>query len=384
MRHRVFIRRSVFLALTAVGLAASWWGCAAASDQGPTGSGTTQSSSSSTSGGEGGFMIPEGGPEAGEGGTDDAGPCVSTSAAAHHVQLDMIIVMDQSQFLAGADWTAITNALKAFFVDPASSGIGVGLLFYPYSPYDCDLNHYKVLTVPLDVLPKNAFALTNAIPASAEGLGTPIEPALVGSLMQATALQDANPTHRVVVVLATSGNLMGLVTPGQSDANMCGDDGAEPEFVELADDAANALGYDGVRTFVIGVPGATLPDLDTLAAGGGTTAAFDATNPLQFAAKIAAIRQAGLGCDYPIPQPPNNMQLDLDKVNFQYTPMGIGLPTILPRAANLLDCGGAPGWYLDSTSSPAKIVLCPVSCSAVEADNTAEVNVLFGCTSVTR
>jgi hypothetical protein len=315
--------------------------------------------------------------------TDDAGPCVSTSAAAHHVPLDMIFLIDQSVNLAGMDWMTITDALKTFVVDPASNNIGVGLLFFPYSAWDCTLSHYENLTVPIDHLPNNAFAFTNAIPAEAQGLGTPIRPALHGTLMRATAYQDANPTHRVVVVLASAGDLLPSV-PGASDAHECGDTSPLTVWDKLSELASSAFAYNGVRTFVVGVPGATILHLDEVAAAGGTTAAFDATDISQFSSKIAKIRKEGLSCDYAIPPSPNNQQIDPNKVNFSYSPKGTGTPTILPRTNDLADCGGQPGWYYDSNTAPTKIILCPASCTVVQDDDQAAVSVLFGCKSVTR
>jgi hypothetical protein len=216
----------------------------------------------------------------------------------------MIFLIDRSVNMAGTDWMTIAGALKTFFVDPASAGIGAGLLFFPHSPWDCNRTHYEMLTVPLGELPNNALALTNAIPAAAEGLGTPIRPALDGTLMQATAYQDANPTRRVAVVLASAGDLL-PAAPGASDANECGDTSPLTVWDELAELSRNALSYNGVRTFVVSVPGATISDLDKVAAAGGTTAAFDATDIDLLYAKIAEIRSEALVCDFEIPPPHN-------------------------------------------------------------------------------
>jgi hypothetical protein len=293
----------------------------------------------------------------------------------------MIFVIDQSVNLAGTDWTTITGALETFFNTPASDNISAGLLFFPYSPYDCYLTDYEALTVPIASLPGNAFNLTNSVPPSAIGLGTPIRPALHGALLQATARQDANPTHRVVVVLASAGDLLAAV-PGSSDANECGDTAPLTVWDKLAELTSGALSYDGVRTFVIGVPGATIADLNEVAAAGGTTAAFDATNISQFASSIAQVRTAGLGCQYAIPPPPGGQAVNPDDVNFSYTPDGSGTPAILPRTTDLAACNGQPGWYYDNNMAPTQIILCPASCSTVQADTKALVNVLFGCKSI--
>jgi hypothetical protein len=185
--------------------------------------------------------------------------------------------------------------------------------------------------------------------------------------MVATAYQEAHPTHKVILVLATDG-----------DPNGC----ANNEIDAIADFAKSARNYNGVLTYVIGVNGSIISNLDKIAAAGGTTAAYDVTQDINlFATKMAEIRSAALGCEFEIPPPPNNQQLDPDKVNFSYTPNGTGMPKVLLRADNLVDCNGKPGWYYDSNLAPSKIILCPASCSTVQADNNAKVSVLFGCKS---
>jgi hypothetical protein len=378
MSRPALSHRSALASLSLACIGAAWWGCANASGDTAVATSTTSSSSTSSgsgTGGTGGIDLDGGG------GDDDGGACVSTSATAHHVPLDMIFVIDQSVNLAGTDWMTIDSALETFFDAPASDNIGVGLLFFPYSPYDCYLTDYEVLTVALAPLPGNSFNLTNALPAVADGLGTPIRPAVHGALLQATARQDANPTHRVAVVLASAGDLLPAV-PGSSDANECGDTAPLTVWDELALLTSGALSYDGVRTFVIGVPGATITDLDEVADAGGTGAAFDATDITQFATAIAQVRTAGLGCDYELPPPPDGQALNPDDVNFSYTPGGTSTPVTLLRATDLAGCNGQPGWYYDDNSAPTQIILCPASCSTVEDDPTGVVNVLYGCTSL--
>jgi hypothetical protein len=198
--------------------------------------------------------------------------------------------------------------------------------------------------------------------------GTPTYGALKGSLMAATAYQDAHPTHKVNLVLATDGD-----PDGCDDATL----------TSIANLAKSALDYNGVHTYVVGVQGATIANLDKIAEAGGTTAAYDVTEDInQFSAKMAEIRSVALGCDFSIPPPPENKKIDPDDVNFTYKPGGTGEAEILPRAKNLADCGGQPGWYFDNNTAPTKIVLCPASCSTVEDDLAAKVSVLFGCRSV--
>ncbi|MDI1479298.1 vWA domain-containing protein [Polyangium sp. y55x31] len=335
------------------------------------------SNSSSSSSGEGGAGGTGGGGAGGTGGIDfdgggsggSGGACVSTSAEARRIPLDIVFLIDQSGSMSGSKWTNTTAALTKFFNDPASLGISAGLVYFPtQEPYDCNPTHYALLDVPIDVLPTNAFALTNSMPADATGIGTPTYGALKGALAAATAYQDKYPTHKVAVVLATDGEPLGC----------------EPKTVDdIAAIAYSAREYNGVRTYVIGVAGSQIATLNKIAVGGGTTAAYDVTQDISlFSAKMAEIRQVALGCDFEIPPAPNGQEIVPDEVNFTYTPKGVGTPKILPRADDLADCNDQPGWYYDKNVGPTKIILCPASCTTVQADNTAKVNVLFGCNSI--
>lgn len=367
MSRRTNLHRSIFVTLLLSSVAASWWGCAEATEQ-PTGSGASESTSSGSGGTAGGGGI--GGDFDGGGGLDDAGSCTSISAAAERVRLDISVLIDRSESMAGPKWLGATTALKKFFNDPASAKIGVGLSFSPNDKNledPCIPEDYQVLGVPIDVLPGNAFALTNAIPSNAKGGSSPTYGSLKGVLQHATAHQDAHPKRKVIVVLAID-----------SGPNSCGPVGID----DLAALAKSARNYNGVLTYVIGVEGADIPIIDKIAAAGGTGKTYDITNDInEFSAKMEEIRGAALGCEFDIPPPPNGKDLDPDQVNFSYTPQGVGTPKIVLRAKDAADCGGDPGWYYDNNNAPTKIILCPASCATVQADATAKISVLFGCSS---
>lgn len=370
-------RRPVFTSLTLTFLAAAWWGCGG-SNTGTTGSTTGTSSST----GQGGSTGTSGGTGAGgiavdkDGGVvDDGGACTSVSEEAHPVPLDLIFLIDQSGSMWGPKWDGTTQAMKTFVNDPASAKIGVGLSLFPnLKPFGttCIPEDYKTLDVPINVLPANAFPLTNSLPAvpgdPVQGPpNTPTFGALKGVLMAATAYQDAHPTHKVGVVLATDG-----------EPNACG--------MATNDDVAvlakNARNYNGVLTYVIGVEGSNVPNLNKIASAGGTNAAYDITGDISaFSSTIAEIRSVALACEFEIPEPPGGKELEPDRVNFTYTPKGQGTPKTLLRADDLADCNNAPGWYYDSNLAPTKIILCPASCATVQADSSAKVSVLFGCKS---
>jgi hypothetical protein len=356
----------VLFFLTLPFVVAGWWGCAKGSGESTGGSSSTGISLASGTGGSG---VGGGGIDTDGGTGGKGGACATTSVESHPVPIDLIFLVDQSDSMIGDKWAGTSKAVEAFFNDPASSGIGVGLEFMPKTPDDCVVSDYENLVVPIAPLPGNAFTLTNAMPAQAGVYGTPMYGALKGALMVATAFQDAHPLHKVSVVLATDAVL-------NSDCNSAGID-------KIAPLAKSALEYDGVRTYAIGVEGTIIADLDQIAAAGGTTAAFDVTQDIsQFSAALTALRKNAVGCDFEIPAPPNGKELDPKNVNFSYTPGGMGTSQVLPRANSLADCHGQPGWYFDNNSNPTTIVLCPASCTTVENDEKAKVDVLFGCRSV--
>ena len=368
------LHRHVLGALALYSVAAACSGCAEATappnndtTTGAGGSTLTLSIASSSgtggSGGSGGFGVTGSGGSGGE-------FCTSTSAKAQSLPVDLVFVIDRSGSMLGAKWQGTTKALTTFFNDPVSAGISAGLVYFPtLKPFgvSCDVDFYKVLDVPVAPLPDNAFALTNSMPATPTGANTPTYSALDGALRAATAYQDAHPTHKVSVVLATDGDPTGcgvVTVPG------------------IASLAQSARDYNGVQTYVIGVEGSIIPNLDLIATAGGTTT-YDISQDInQFSAAMAEIRTAVLGCEFGLPPPPAGRELVPDLVNFTYTAGGTDMPVTLPRADDLADCGDMPGWYYDSNITPTKILVCPASCVTVQNDTEAEIAVAFGCSSV--
>jgi len=88
---------------------------------------------------------------------------------------------------------------------------------------------------------------------------------------------------------------------------------------------------------------------------------------------------APLPCDYAIPDPPMDEELDYMRVNVQYTP-GSGGPTrTLPYVETETSCSGTGGWYYDDPAAPTDIHLCPSSCTLVGMDTDGSVSIALGC-----
>lgn len=374
------------VALSAWILAA--WGCSASDNQGTGAATTTTSSSSSGTGGAGGNATGSGGMggalniggNIGAGGLDPDASCAATSAAAELIPLDIVILLDRSGSMGpesspSSNWSGATNALMNFVNDPASAGISVGIVYFPAADLmgldSCDKTLYQTLGVPIGELPMNAPALIQSMTdESPLGPDTPMYGALEGALGAATAYQDANLNHKVIMVFASDGY------PGGCPSN-------QNTITAIASLAEHALNYNGVQTYVIALAGTSVTNLNQIAAAGGTNAAYDVTTNINdFSQKMAEIRASAVACEFAIPDPPPGQMLDFGLVGVKFTP-GTGPADEIPKADNAMDCGTSQGWYYDIDPStggtPTKIILCPASCTAVQNDVDATIDVLFGC-----
>ncbi len=107
-------------------------------------------------------------------------------------------------------------------------------------------------------------------------------------------------------------------------------------------------------------------------------------DPVFASMATAVVSGSAISCEYAIPEvPPGGGSFDPDRVNVAYTPDG-GMPhTIGYVAGGAAACGQQTGgWYYDDPANPTKIVLCPSTCSAVQADATGKVDVQFGCETI--
>ena len=91
----------------------------------------------------------------------------------------------------------------------------------------------------------------------------------------------------------------------------------------------------------------------------------------QFLGAMNAIRQANdVACTIPMPQPPSGELIDYTKVSVTYSTGG-GAPTALTWNASSA-CGASGGFYYDRDTNPSTILLCPTTCTTVQADATAK------------
>jgi hypothetical protein len=247
-----------------------------------------------------------------------------------------------------------------------------------YAYASCEPDTYALPEVAIATLPTNAPALTASL-AAASPLGlTPTYAALGGALEQARTHARANPTHRVVAVLATDGTPAGCELDTLANVQML---------------AAQGLASDpSINTYVVGVFSPEETDarttLDGWAEAGGTNTAF-VVDPLQdvsaqFLEALEKIRGVSLACEYQVPQSPNGSTLDYNAVNvalvidsqsldFRY----VADPSRCDRAAL--------GWYYDvepTSGTPTKITVCDQACRMLAATTNGRVEVRLGCVTM--
>lgn len=218
---------------------------------------------------------------------------------------------------------------------------------------------------------------------------------------------DGTPTHDAYnygVGVVSKSTLAGrkfvlLITDGKPTYSlMCMGDGktgvdAQPLITAVG---AAFKGMPSISTFVIGSPGSedARGDLSQMATLGGTAKAgcsdmgptychLDMTTATDFAAALSAglaeiAGQIG-SCDFTIPPSPAGMTLNKKEVNVLYT-HGDGTQTTILHDDTMMCMSG---WKYDDDANPTKITLCGSDCDKVKADQSAKIDVLFGCDTKT-
>lgn len=313
-----------------------------------------------------------------DGGAREGGVvCVSEQVRAEKVPLAMLVLVDRSGSMQGEKWDGATRALRSFADRAEVVGMKMGVQFFPplVAGDQCSGSLYKTLAVPIAPLPDNVIPIQQKLLAtSANGGATPMRSGLEGAIGAMRDFLDASPLHEGVVILVTDGDptTCGLVSAVASVAA----GGAKPP-----------PGTRAVRTFAVGMEGATFGNLDQIAsAGGGFPTAFDvgagAVAQQGLVDALESVRTSALGCEYILPlPPPEKGVLDLDSVAIELTP-GLNDPKqTMRRVADRGACGVTTGGYFyDDPAAPKRVILCPASCDAVRgAPATARIELAFGC-----
>ena len=97
----------------------------------------------------------------------------------------------------------------------------------------------------------------------------------------------------------------------------------------------------------------------------------------------SVVQGSTIACVYDIPAVPDGGVIDPNKVNVNYTPGGSSTPQTLGYVPNgPAGCGQNGGWYYDDPQNPAQILLCDLTCDAIQSDSGGKVEVLFGCDTI--
>jgi hypothetical protein len=174
--------------------------------------------------------------------------------------------------------------------------------------------------------------------------------------------------------------------------------GVDRHIGDLRDIVAGHLAQTGIRTFIIGMEGASEDNLEQLASAGGAQPhddwCGDSSPPCHYwnvgngsGDAIASALQAIIQMATPLPcqfavgdlTAPEGETLDYDRVNVTLTENDI--TTTIARAPSAASCpAGDDAWHYDDARAPTQIHLCPSTCTRVaEAGDGASVNVVVGC-----
>ena len=386
-------RSAGFGVLIAAGsLSAIFGGCGADSGRttsgfnegagGATGSAGTNTSGTGNSGTGGEDFNPSGtGTGMGTASTGTGESCAATSAEANLVPVNMFVMFDKSGSMKDNNkWTNATKALTDFFKDTGSAGLRVALRFFPDDGCEggndaqcmmntCEVPLVSLASLTIDAAPVDTQEqkLIDAVSSKTPSGGTPMSIALGGAEKWAADYQSAHLGEKTVVVLVTDGD------PNGCDENVS----------NIAALAATTLASNGVLTYAVGLVGATPMTMTSIATAGGTQAIFigNGNASADLITALKAIQGSQVSCTFQMPtMGAMGETIDPKLVNVNYTP-GDGSPAVtFGQVDNQAACTAQKGgWFYDNPSKPTTITLCPSTCTSVQADEKAKIDILLGC-----
>jgi len=305
--------------------------------------------------------------------------CATLSDEATQVPVNMYIMFDKSGSMMGTKWSQSKAALEAFFQDQQSAGLKVAFRFFPHEGCDsnCNVTACSQPKVPLGELTEQyrpddvqEQALFDAFTGVDPSGGTPLSAALEGALSWGANTLATAPNEKAVVVLVTDG-----------EPTDCND--SESYIVSLAQ---NAFANSKIYTFAIGLEGSKEQLMDDIAAAGGTTDGFFIGNTdiqTDFLAALSAIRESMVACEFLMPESDGGKPIDPNRVNVIYTPGNGSEPTVIGQVSGVGACtADKGGWYYDDPVNPTTVILCPGTCTGIQADENAKIEILLGCETI--
>ena len=308
-------------------------------------------------------------------GFDTGQTCATQSSTVKLTPLDMILALDNSRSMDwDQKWNSVRKAIKAFVADPAFTGLGVGVQYFPLGRVGgvlCGNVPYAAPAVPVAQLPGVAEAVGLSLDERGLFGGTPMLPLMEGVLDYASQWAEANRDRKVVIVLATDGVPDGPTT--------CGIENTIENVVQLAGNGLSAT--PSIVTFVIGV-GSELSALNQIsrAGGSGDSLLINVDSDVEAALfnALTEVRRRALPCEFDVPSPSQGT-INFDKVNVQFK-FASNTAELFVNVEDVDACGTTRNtWYYDVPAAPTKIVFCPETCAKVQASVGAEINTVFGC-----
>ena len=234
----------------------------------------------------------------------------------------------------------------------------------------CEPEVYRRATEPVRAAPRSTRDVEAFFGPRENDGGTPMYPALAGVLDAARDYAAANPTRKVVALLATDG------LPSSCDPTLPYGLVFEDDDVPVAIDSIAGVAADGFRrgvpTFVVGVFArdegpASVSSLNRIALAGGTNRAhLIATDERVIGAltrALAAVRDEARDCSFAVPTPGELPEPETLAVRI-LSPDGSSVE--LPRRERAAECNVDGGFHfapeLARGERSGLVELCPVSC----------------------
>ncbi|WP_437283203.1 vWA domain-containing protein [Sorangium sp. So ce375] len=319
--------------------------------------------------------------------------CIATASVSTVRPVTLFVALDRSGsmvMLGTVDvtsqrWTPAKNALKAFFQDPASAGLGIAFRFWPQDnpgpcsdlptcqPSGCNLpivpfdgSMARRLTADPAPFDQQELALTSVIDATPANGNTPMYIALDGATKWAIDYKIAHPEEEVGVVFITDGIPDATSSCTKTAPN------------DIANRARNAFQNYGVRVHAVGFGDSNSQIINLIADRGGGQAYNLVTTgtALQTGLRdaLSSIRGDALPCDVTVPVAgaADPSQVSVVHVN------SAGAQTTLTHVTGAGACGD--GWYFADPGN-TRVKLCPQTCDTVRENPGGKVQAVVPCAS---
>jgi hypothetical protein len=304
--------------------------------------------------------------------------CVTATAEARVVPLDIYLMQDSTGSMSTSSmWDHCVTAINGFVQSSTQMGNRLALQFFDSDlSDDCSGGYYSNPDVPLTGLPVPAGSNPISTALSDHGPGglTPTEGALQG-IIQFT-VGHKSPGRAIIGILVTDG-----------DPTDC-----ETSTSKLKNLISSHVQSTQIKIFVVGMTGATFDNLEDWAEAGGAQQHTDycsssinpchfynigTGDPQAFLAALQQISQKAIACTYQMPTSDAGT-IDPEKVSIEYTPGGQTVAQTLSNVGDPAKCA-AGGWYYDNPLNPSTISFCPETCTTVQSDEGAKIQIMLGC-----